>query len=81
MFTEIITHAGSLVTAIVVLTGGAILRGGAAAADPNQDDQFLALLSQEGIPAVSGVPALVKTGHEFVPNSMAACRWTTSWTQ
>lgn len=64
MSTETITHAGSLVTAIVALTGAAILRGGAAAADSNQDDQFLALLSQEGIPAVSGVPALVKTAHE-----------------
>ena len=49
MFTGITTHADSLVTAIVVLTTGAtILRGGAALDDPNQDDQFLALLSQKG---------------------------------
>ena len=64
MFTGITTHAGSLVTAIVVLTGAAILRGGAASADPNQDDQFLALLSQQGIPAVSGIPDLFKTAHD-----------------
>jgi hypothetical protein len=64
MFTGITTHAGSLVTAIVVLTGAAILRGGAAAADPNQDDQFLALLDKEGIPALSGVPDLIATAHD-----------------
>jgi Protein of unknown function (DUF732) len=64
MFTGITTHAGFLRTAIVVLTGATILRGGAASADPNQDDQFLALLSQQGIPAVSGIPDLIKTAHE-----------------
>jgi uncharacterized membrane protein YgcG len=64
MFTGITTHAGSLVTAIVVLTGAAILHGGAAAADPNQDDQFLALLNQEGIPALSGMPDLIATAHD-----------------
>ena len=52
------------ITAIVVLTGGAILRGGTAAADPNQDDQFLALLDREGIPALSGVPTIIDTGHQ-----------------
>jgi Protein of unknown function (DUF732) len=65
MFTGITTRAGPLVTAIVVLTGAAILRGGAAAADSNQDSQFLALLSQEGIPPVSGVPALIDTAHQI----------------
>jgi hypothetical protein len=64
MFTGITTPAGSLVVAIVVLTGAAILRGGAAAADPNQDDQFLALLDKEGIPALSGVPNLIATAHD-----------------
>ena len=39
--------AVALVTAIVVLSGAAIVRGGAAAADSNQDDQFLALLNKE----------------------------------
>jgi hypothetical protein len=82
MFTGITTHAGSLVTAIVVLTGAAILRGGAASADPNQDDQFLALLSQQGIPAVSGIPDLVKTAHEVcgelnsgVPTGAVVHQW------
>jgi uncharacterized membrane protein YgcG len=63
-FTGITSHAGALVTAIVVLTGAAILRGGAAAADSNQDDKFLALLEQEGIPALSGVPSLIYTAHK-----------------
>ena len=54
----ITSHAGTLVSAILVLTGAAILRGGAAAADSNQDDQFLALLDQQGIPALEGVPSL-----------------------
>jgi len=57
-------HLGTLATAILVLTGAAILRGGAAAADPNQDDQFLALLDQEGIPALEGVPYLIDTAHK-----------------
>ena len=63
-FTGITTHAGALVTAIAVLTGAAILRGGAAVADSNQDEQFLALLDKEGIPALSGVPSLIYTAHK-----------------
>jgi uncharacterized membrane protein YgcG len=63
-FTGMTTHAGALVTAIAVLTGAAILRGGAAVADSNQDEQFLALLDKEGIPAVSGVPSLIYTAHK-----------------
>ena len=64
MFTGTISHSGALVTAIVVLTGAAFLRGGAAVADSNQDDQFLALLDQEGIPALRGVPSLIETAHD-----------------
>jgi hypothetical protein len=64
MFTVTTTSAGCLVTAIVLLTGAAILRAGAAAADANQDSQFLALLSQQDIPAVSGVPDLIKSAHK-----------------
>src|ERR1700758_3556608 len=64
MFTGITAHAGSLVTAIVVLIGAAILYAGAAAADPNQDDQFVALLDKEGIPALEGVPSLIDTAHK-----------------
>ena len=64
MFTGITSHAGTLVTTIVVLTGAAILRGGAAAADPNQDDQFLELLAKEDIPALQNVPSLIATAHK-----------------
>lgn len=58
------THAGYPVTAFVVLAGAAILTGGAASADPSQDDTFLALLNQQGIPALSGIPDLIKTAHD-----------------
>lgn len=64
MFTGTTSHAGALVTAVLALTGTAILRGGAAAADPNQDDQFLALLDSAGIPALEGVPSLIDTAHK-----------------
>lgn len=65
MLTGISTRAGSVVTAIAALIGTAILQAGTAAANPSQDDQFLALLSQEGIPPVSGVPALIDTAHQI----------------
>lgn len=58
------SHAGVLVTTLVLLSGAAILRGGAATADSNEDDQFLALLAQEGIPALEGVPSLVDVAHK-----------------
>ena len=64
MFIGVTGHSGALVTAIVVLTGAAIVRSGAAAADANQDDRFLALLDQEGIPALRGVPSLIDTAHD-----------------
>src|SRR5271166_6258861 len=63
-FTGITSHAGALVTTIVMLTGAAILRDGAAAADSNQDDQFLALLDEEGIHALKNVPSLIYTAHK-----------------
>jgi outer membrane biosynthesis protein TonB len=63
-FTGTTSHSGALVATIVMLTGAAILRGGAAAADANQDDQFLALLDEEGIPAVENVPSLIDTAHK-----------------
>ncbi len=40
MFTYLTHHSWALVTGILVRSGAAILRGGAAAADPSQDDQF-----------------------------------------
>ncbi|WP_269198359.1 DUF732 domain-containing protein [Mycobacterium colombiense] len=62
--TGVTSHAGVLVTTLVLLSGAAILRGGAATADSNEDDQFLALLAQEGIPALEGVPSLVDVAHK-----------------
>jgi hypothetical protein len=77
MFTGITSHAGTLVTAIVVLTGAAILRGGTAAADPNQDEQFLELLDKEDIPALQNVPSLIATAQPHrcpsVPATPTAC--------
>ncbi|OBH05662.1 MULTISPECIES: DUF732 domain-containing protein [unclassified Mycobacterium] len=64
MFTGRTGHPSAAGVAIVALTGAAILRGGAAAADSNQDDQFLALLDQQGIPALQGVPSLIDTAHD-----------------
>jgi Protein of unknown function (DUF732) len=68
MFTRIIVSVGSLLTATSVLTGAAILRSGPASADPNQDDRFLALLSQNDVPALSGVPSLIATAHQICSN-------------
>ena len=68
MFTRITVSVGSLFIAISVLTGAAILRSGTAAADPNQDDRFLALLSQNGVSALSGVPSLIATAHQICGN-------------
>ncbi|ORW97159.1 hypothetical protein AWB92_04695 [Mycobacterium sp. IEC1808] len=64
MFTGPTGRSGALITAVAVLTGAAIVRGGAAIADPSQDDRFLALLDQQGIPALRGVPSLIETGHD-----------------
>lgn len=63
MFTSITNRAGALVIAIVVLTGVVLLPHGTAAADPNPDDQFVALLDQKGIPALENVPSLIATAH------------------
>ncbi|GLD35467.1 DUF732 domain-containing protein [Mycobacterium kiyosense] len=68
MSTHITVSARSVLTAAVALTGAAILGGGAASADPNQDDQFLGLLSQKGVAALSGVPSLIATAHQICRN-------------
>ncbi|OBG92706.1 hypothetical protein A5697_06575 [Mycobacterium sp. E3251] len=65
MFTGTSNHARALVAAIVVLTGVVMLPHGAAAADPNPDDQFLALLNQKQIPALENVPSLIATAHRI----------------
>ncbi|BBZ45402.1 DUF732 domain-containing protein [Mycobacterium parmense] len=63
-FAGITGHAGVLGTALTVLTCAAILRGGVAVADPDEDAHFLALLDREGIPALRGVPSLIHGAHE-----------------
>ena len=64
MFSGPIHHLRAIVTAIAVLTGGAILPGGTVAADPSQDDKFLTLLGYEGIPPVDNVTSLIETAHK-----------------
>jgi hypothetical protein len=56
----------ALLSASVVLTA-AISCAGAAAADPSQQDQFLALLDQEQIPPTddSEVPGVVARAHQL----------------
>src|ERR1700728_1954411 len=64
MSTRVTANAGSLAAAIVALTGAAILPGAIAVADQNQDNQFLALLAKQQIPAVEGVPSLINEAHQ-----------------
>ena len=65
MRTGITSLADALVGVAVVLTA-AIISAGAAGADPSQQqDQFLALLEQEQIPAMDNVPGLVARAHEI----------------
>jgi hypothetical protein len=62
--TGITSLAAALVSASSVLSA-AIICGGAAGADPGQDQQFLALLEQEQIPAIDNVPGIVYRAHEI----------------
>jgi Protein of unknown function (DUF732) len=62
--TGITSLADALVGVAVVLTASIICTG-AAGADPSQQDQFLALLRQEQIPAIDNVPGLVYRAHEI----------------
>ncbi|QLL08895.1 DUF732 domain-containing protein [Mycobacterium vicinigordonae] len=68
MFSRITVSAGSFISAILVLIGTATMQSGSASADPSQDDQFLALLSQNGVAALSGVPSLIATAHQICSN-------------
>jgi hypothetical protein len=63
--TGITSLADALVGVSVVLTAAIICAGAAGADDPSQQDQFLALLQQEQIPAIDNVPALVWHAHEI----------------
>ena len=65
MRTRITSLADTLVGVSVVLTAAIICAGAAGADDPSQQDQFLALLQQEQIPAIDNVPALVYHAHEI----------------
>jgi hypothetical protein len=63
--TGITSLAAALISASVVLIA-AIICAGAAGADPSQQqDQFVALLEQEQIPAIDNVPGLVARAHEI----------------
>jgi hypothetical protein len=63
--TGITNLAAALVSASVVLTA-AVICAGAAGADPGQQqDQFLALLQQEQIPAIDNIPGLIARAHEI----------------
>ena len=64
MRTGITSLADALVGVSVVLAA-AIICAGAATADPSQEDQFLALLQQEQIPAIDNVPGLIYHAHEI----------------
>lgn len=64
MFTGITRPGSALIASLALLTGGAVVRVGAAAADPSQDEQFSALLTAEGIPALEGMPTLISTAHK-----------------
>jgi len=48
-----------------VLLSAAVICAGAAAADPSQEDQFVALLAQQQIPATDNVAGLVYRAHEI----------------
>ena len=65
MRTGITSLAAALSSAPVVLIA-AIICAGVAGADPSQQqDQFVALLEQEQIPAMDNVPGLVARAHEI----------------
>lgn len=52
-----------ITVATAIALAAALLPSGAAAADPNQDDQFLAVLESKQIPAMDNVATVVAAGH------------------
>ncbi len=60
-----ITNLADALVGVSVVLAAAIICAGAAGADPSQQDQFLALLQQEQIPAIDNVPGLVYHAHEI----------------
>jgi len=65
MSTRITVAVGSLLAGVSLLYGAAAVHAAASWADTAQDDQFLALLDQKGVSAISGVPALIATAHQI----------------
>jgi Protein of unknown function (DUF732) len=61
--TGIASLAATLVSAVAMPT---VICAGTAGADPSQQqDQFVALLEQEQIPAIDNIPGLVNRAHEI----------------
>ncbi|WP_264000232.1 DUF732 domain-containing protein [Mycobacterium intermedium] len=50
--------------ATLMLMGAAILHGSSAKADPNQDEEFLASLARQGIPALENAQSLIPVAHQ-----------------
>lgn len=61
---RIVRSAETLVNTSALLAAAVICAGGAAA-DPDQDAQFVALLAQKQIPATDNVPGLVYRAREI----------------
>ena len=62
MFIRGATYPGIMITAALAIA--AMQQIGTAAADPNQDDQFLAVLQSRQIPAIENAPTVVAAGHK-----------------
>jgi hypothetical protein len=61
-----ITSLAAVLANVSLMLTTAIICAGAAGADPSQQqDQFVALLQQEQIPAVDNIPGLVARAHEI----------------
>src|SRR5882757_7047404 len=64
MFSGIIRQLPAAVTAVALLISAAVLPGGTAAADPDQDQKFFDLLGQKEIPPVDSANSLIETAHK-----------------
>jgi hypothetical protein len=60
-----ITGLADALVSVSVVLAAAVVCAGAAGADSSQDDQFVALLAQDQIPAIDNVPALVTRAHQI----------------
>lgn len=57
-----VNHPHAAITAVMAIA--IAMQHNSAAADPNQDDQFLALLQSRQIPAIQNAPRVVAAGHK-----------------